>query len=388
MLADMDGLPMLRRRVVGCNVGYAGVAWQGDSGMAEDWAVDVRRYAPDADEGVIAGIVRHCGIALRSRDASLVSFGDPAELAVVRESFCRKKLGLTDSDAVLDAAIFRVGERMQADTTKNRVTVYYLLAEHFGKLGLFGGAAAGTARVAAEPVPVAAAPVAAAPVIPVVPAMAAAAVAPVMAAAAPAKASAPAPAPAKAAKPDDGDIVTVGASTLGLLGLGIVAAAVGALLITNRASPPEVPALVPNLPAGASTTGTAMTPATGAAGVAVPDGAGVVAAEVAGRPQLSVYFDTASTDVTPDFAAAAASIKAWMDSHPGDRLAVSGYNDPRGDAAFNAELSKNRAERVAAALAAIGVAAGAIDLEKPPETTDADNTLENARRVDIVVKGS
>ena len=27
-----------------------------------------------------------------------------------------------------------VGERMKSDHTRNRVTVYYLLAEHFGKL--------------------------------------------------------------------------------------------------------------------------------------------------------------------------------------------------------------------------------------------------------------
>jgi hypothetical protein len=34
----------------------------------------------------------------------------------------------------------------------------------------------------------------------------------------------------------------------------------------------------------------------------------------------------------------------------------------------------------------MGVPAGAIDLEKPAETTDATTTLANARRVDIVVR--
>ena len=43
-------------------------------------------------------------------------------------------LGLTDPDSVLDSAIAAVGERMKADTTRNRVTVYYLLASHFGRL--------------------------------------------------------------------------------------------------------------------------------------------------------------------------------------------------------------------------------------------------------------
>lgn len=68
------------------------------------------------------------------------------------------------------------------------------------------------------------------------------------------------------------------------------------------------------------------------------------------------------------------------------KTGVSGFNDPTGNAALNAELSKKRAQSVAAALAAQGVPADSIDLEKPPETTDTTTTKENARRVDIVVK--
>ena len=47
--------------------------------MAHDWAPDVKKYAPEADESAIKGIVRHCGIALQSRDASYVSCTDKAE---------------------------------------------------------------------------------------------------------------------------------------------------------------------------------------------------------------------------------------------------------------------------------------------------------------------
>ncbi|HQV57600.1 MAG TPA: DUF2853 family protein [Ilumatobacteraceae bacterium] len=107
--------------------------------MAKDWASDVKKYAPDADDKVIAGIVRHCGIALQKVDSSLVSFSDKAETDRVREGFLKKKLALTDDDATLDKAIASVGETMKDDRTKNRVTVYYLLADHFGKLSLFGG---------------------------------------------------------------------------------------------------------------------------------------------------------------------------------------------------------------------------------------------------------
>lgn len=108
--------------------------------MAEDWAVDVKKYVPAADAGVIAGIVRYCGIALQSRDASLVAFSDKEEIARVRNNFLKKKLALTQPDAELDKAIAAVGDRMKTDRTKNRVTVYYLLADHFGKLSAFTAA--------------------------------------------------------------------------------------------------------------------------------------------------------------------------------------------------------------------------------------------------------
>jgi len=105
--------------------------------MNVDWAADVKKYVPDADDGAIAGIVRHCGIALQSRDASLVSFTDSAETDRVRESFLKRKLGLTQSDGELDAVIAEVGQRMSGEHFRNRVTVYYLLAQHFGMLHRF-----------------------------------------------------------------------------------------------------------------------------------------------------------------------------------------------------------------------------------------------------------
>jgi hypothetical protein len=105
--------------------------------MSEDWAADVRKYAPNAGSTIIAGIVRYCGIALQKRDSSLVSFTDRNELARFRTNFLKRKLGLTDPDAELDKAIKMVGDKMKGDRTKNRVTAYYLLAEHFGKLSFF-----------------------------------------------------------------------------------------------------------------------------------------------------------------------------------------------------------------------------------------------------------
>jgi hypothetical protein len=105
--------------------------------MAQDWAANVKNYASTADDGVINGIVKHCGIALQQRDASLVACADKSERDRVRDSFLKRKLGLTLPDAELDKAVIEVCERMKADHDKARVTFYYLLADKFNKLSAF-----------------------------------------------------------------------------------------------------------------------------------------------------------------------------------------------------------------------------------------------------------
>ncbi|WP_127075697.1 DUF2853 family protein [Rhodomicrobium lacus] len=110
---------------------------------AEKYLAHVKKYVSNPNEDAVAGIVRHLGIALRNRDSSLVAGTDPEELKRVRESWLKKKLALTESDEALDAAIKTVIDKLKGDRSKERVTVYYLLAEHFGKLeGLVKPAAA------------------------------------------------------------------------------------------------------------------------------------------------------------------------------------------------------------------------------------------------------
>jgi len=98
-----------------------------------NYLADVQKYDTSADEAVVGTIVKHLGIALRNRDSSLVSCSDPEELKRVRESWCKKKLGVAD-DAAADAAIEKVCQAMSSDNTKDRVTFYYLVAKELGKL--------------------------------------------------------------------------------------------------------------------------------------------------------------------------------------------------------------------------------------------------------------
>jgi outer membrane protein OmpA-like peptidoglycan-associated protein len=328
--------------------------------MAENWLADVRKYAGDADEAVVAAIVKYCGIALQSRDSSLVAMSDVKERTLVRENYLKKKLGLTDSDADLDAAVLSVGQVMKADRTKNRVTVYYLLAQHFGSLGLFGGASGSPATSAAL-------------------AGGAAGLAAMMPAAAKASPSAATPPHLQGGggkTRDDFNFVGWGCAIAALVLGAIIVAALLAWYADRPAADPA-PAAAPAV--------TAVAPVVAPPPV-IPEGAGVTAGERDGKPMLTVYFDTGKSDVTADLAAAAANVKAYAAANTGATLAVSGFNDPTGNAAANAELSKKRAQAVGKALEAAGIPAAAIELVRPDETTDTSGDNTAARRVEVTVK--
>jgi len=105
--------------------------------MATDWAADVKKYAPQADDAVVSKMVSTYRLVLSKPDTAYVAFSDPSELETVRTNFLRKKLGLTQPDDELDAAIAAVGAQLKGVNRKSRVTVYYLLAEKLGKLDVF-----------------------------------------------------------------------------------------------------------------------------------------------------------------------------------------------------------------------------------------------------------
>lgn len=107
------------------------------SETSREYANDVAKYTSNVDQAAVDGIARYCGIALHRRDSSFVAASDPGERKTVRENFLKRKLGLTEDDAVLDASIKEVAEKMKAAHDKHRVTFYYLLAEKYGKLGNF-----------------------------------------------------------------------------------------------------------------------------------------------------------------------------------------------------------------------------------------------------------
>jgi outer membrane protein OmpA-like peptidoglycan-associated protein/uncharacterized protein YidB (DUF937 family) len=120
---------------------------------------------------------------------------------------------------------------------------------------------------------------------------------------------------------------------------------------------------------------------------AIPAGAGLVGYMADGMPALKVYFDSGKTAVAKEFGDKSKDIVEFLKANAGAKAIVSGYNDPTGNAAANAELSKNRAKGVAAALKAAGIADDRVLLEKPANTTaGAALSNEEARRVEVTIR--
>ena len=102
--------------------------------MAVDHSAQVKKYAPAAGDAHVAAITKHLGIAMKGTDSQLVACSSTSELETVRESWLKKKLKLTQTDAEMDAAIKSVCDKMKAEHDKSRVAFYFLLADHYGKL--------------------------------------------------------------------------------------------------------------------------------------------------------------------------------------------------------------------------------------------------------------
>lgn len=89
-------------------------------------------------ETLIEKVTVGLGPSIYKKDAETVSCSDSGELATVRENFLKKKLGLSQSDETLDAAIKKVCEKMgTSNPQKYRALFYALLAEDFNKTSVY-----------------------------------------------------------------------------------------------------------------------------------------------------------------------------------------------------------------------------------------------------------
>lgn len=97
----------------------------------------VAKYSSKVNDAALEKMAKTYALVLSKKDTQFVACGDAGEKNTVRENFLKKKLGLTNSDADLDAAIEEVCQTMKEDRMKSRLAFYYLLAEKFNKLSMF-----------------------------------------------------------------------------------------------------------------------------------------------------------------------------------------------------------------------------------------------------------
>jgi hypothetical protein len=101
-----------------------------------DHLADIKKYAKKpVNEAALAGLEKTYRLVLSHADSRFVACSDPNEVETVRENFLKKKLALSGGD--LDGTIKSVCQAMKDERNKSRLTFYYLLAEHFDKLGQF-----------------------------------------------------------------------------------------------------------------------------------------------------------------------------------------------------------------------------------------------------------
>ncbi len=104
----------------------------------------------------------------------------------------------------------------------------------------------------------------------------------------------------------------------------------------------------------------AATPAAAPAASAVAEADVMVDVPLGGEIVARVFFELDKADLQP----------------------IAGFHDPSGDAAHNADLAKQRAKAVRAALTAQGTDAARVQLRKP-EQTALGGPPEEARRVEV-----
>ena len=97
----------------------------------------VAKYSSTVNAAALDTMAKNYALVLSNKDSQFVSCGDDSERTTVRENFLKKKLGLTNPDAELDAAIESICLTMKEDRFKSRLAFYYLLAEKYNKLSIF-----------------------------------------------------------------------------------------------------------------------------------------------------------------------------------------------------------------------------------------------------------
>ena len=103
------------------------------------YADDLRnKCGMEPDMDLLTKVTIGRGPAIYNADASTVAAGQAHELETVKDNFLIKKLGLADSDALMDAINQTIETYGRSERNKYRAVIYYMLTKHFGKESVYG----------------------------------------------------------------------------------------------------------------------------------------------------------------------------------------------------------------------------------------------------------
>jgi len=91
--------------------------------------------SPDMD--LLTKVTIGCGPSIYNADASTVAATQSGELETVKNNFLIKKLGLSDSPALMDAINQVIDTYGRSERNKYRAVIYYMLVKHFGKESVY-----------------------------------------------------------------------------------------------------------------------------------------------------------------------------------------------------------------------------------------------------------
>ncbi len=92
----------------------------------------------DPDMTLLEKVTIGCGPAIYNDDASTVASSQPEELETVKNNFLIKKLGLSDSPALMEAIDAVIETYGKSERNKYRAVVYYMLVKQLGKEAHYG----------------------------------------------------------------------------------------------------------------------------------------------------------------------------------------------------------------------------------------------------------
>jgi len=104
----------------------------------EHYCAEAKKLGFSLTADLIEKVTVGLGPSIYKKDSETVSCSQSSELDTVKKNFLQKKLGLTASDAEMDAAIKKVCESMgSSNRHKYRALFYALLVKEFKKESVY-----------------------------------------------------------------------------------------------------------------------------------------------------------------------------------------------------------------------------------------------------------